>query len=398
MRKNIFTQRRQSGAFTLVELLVVIAIIGILIALLLPAVQAAREAARRMQCTNHLKQLMLTFHNHHDVHNYFPNANWQRSMGVLQTDNESYRTHASFIIPLLPFIEQQAIYEKIMSRFNVAGVAPYPSFGLDLDPNDNPYCAQITTLLCPSDAAGSKANNEIGWTSYHGCYGDYSTNAVANHPRGFLRRGYPSIVAIHGSGATNSDTGGVLSFGGVTDGTSNTIVLSEVAIGRHFSGGRGPLRGSLASQDILANGTTIPNLCAARKASGSDVEPTVTAAVTSGEESFRWPGRAYSYGRPCIVGFYTTLPPNQPSCASAATGMPDTAPVMISASSYHTGGANAAFADGSVTFISSTINAGDPTTIMTLTPPGRAKYTGPSEWGVWGALGTPGCGETASAL
>ena len=100
-RKNL----RQLSGFTLVELLVVIAIIGMLIALLLPAVQAAREAARRMQCTNHLKQMGLAVHNYHDVYNAIPPA----VTGVS-------RAGGNFFMWILPFMEQQAIYESVFTK------------------------------------------------------------------------------------------------------------------------------------------------------------------------------------------------------------------------------------------------------------------------------------------
>jgi len=90
---------RKRHGFTLVELLVVIAIIGILIALLLPAVQAAREAARRSQCTNNLKQIALAVHNYHDTYKVFPIGNWTTAYGT-------------WLVSLLPFIEQQALADR----------------------------------------------------------------------------------------------------------------------------------------------------------------------------------------------------------------------------------------------------------------------------------------------
>ena len=123
-------------AFTLVELLVVIAIIGILVALLLPAVQAAREAARRTQCVNHLHQLGIAMHNHHDVYNEFPPALAQ----MLVPGNTEIKDH-SWTPYVLPYIEQPAIYE----RYN---------FNLRWDEGTNtaaggPIREQIKTFLCP---------------------------------------------------------------------------------------------------------------------------------------------------------------------------------------------------------------------------------------------------------
>ncbi|MDR1491209.1 MAG: DUF1559 domain-containing protein, partial [Planctomycetaceae bacterium] len=100
-------QRHGSWAFTLVELLVVIAIIGVLIALLLPAVQAAREAARRMTCTNHQKQVVMAFHNYHDICNALPCGFWGN-------------TYETWIVTILPYIEQTSLYNSYNHNANVA--------------------------------------------------------------------------------------------------------------------------------------------------------------------------------------------------------------------------------------------------------------------------------------
>ena len=125
-------------AFTLVELLVVIAIIGILIALLLPAVQAAREAARRSQCSNNLKQLGLALHNYHDTFKAQP----PRQGGPLWSGGSLTNPprHSAFV-NLLPFIEQDARYSQIMtSQLNAwSGGA------------DSGYVGEIAPFICPSD-------------------------------------------------------------------------------------------------------------------------------------------------------------------------------------------------------------------------------------------------------
>ena len=103
--------RRRSTGFTLVELLVVIAIIGILIALLLPAVQAAREAARRSQCTNNIKQLALAMHNYHDVYKIFPRSCYGGNDAVRPWNNwERFGANG----PILPFVEHKALADQFL--------------------------------------------------------------------------------------------------------------------------------------------------------------------------------------------------------------------------------------------------------------------------------------------
>lgn len=105
---NFFQQSRRRNGFTLVELLVVIAIIGVLVGLLLPAVQAAREAARRMQCSNNLKQLGLAMHNYHDVNKQF-SMNWFDAASV-------GGNNLSSLVGILPYVEQSSLYEGIDMR------------------------------------------------------------------------------------------------------------------------------------------------------------------------------------------------------------------------------------------------------------------------------------------
>lgn len=183
--------RRRSG-FTLVELLVVIAIIGILVALLLPAVQAAREAARRTQCLNNLKQIGLALHNYHDTYKVFP-------FGQGGTANRY-----SALSLMLPFMEQAPLHSQI--DFNYAPTAPV---------NDAARLTELSTFRCPSDLRNPQP--QMGG----------ATNYMANKGAGIVWQ------TATGPNAGLPDPNGVLFFGSSTrmadilDGTSNTAAFSE---------------------------------------------------------------------------------------------------------------------------------------------------------------------------
>ncbi len=208
------SRRNRQLGFTLVELLVVIAIIGILVALLLPAVQAAREAARRMSCTNNMKQLALALHNYHDVHKLFPpgnmtsnkmnfaNANWCSSGGTAET-------RASWTVLILPFIEGQNQYARFdfgatfTSTSNVPGVAA----------NDNEFKTNNPNFQCPSDPNSTPTNNNC---SYFGVQGGGPTPACSTQSG--QRVFYLNGVLIHN---------GEIGMASLTDGSSNVFLLGE---------------------------------------------------------------------------------------------------------------------------------------------------------------------------
>ena len=148
-----------SPGFTLIELLVVISIIGILIALLLPAVQAAREAARRAQCVNNLKQLALAAHNYESANGCFPMGTPVKvatfSAGWIQAGDYDYG-HSLFVA-MLPQLEQSALYNAVNFSVNI-----------DLPQNMTIQRSQINSLLCPSDSAASQIDTLTMWATYPG--------------------------------------------------------------------------------------------------------------------------------------------------------------------------------------------------------------------------------------
>ncbi|MDR0338305.1 MAG: DUF1559 domain-containing protein, partial [Planctomycetaceae bacterium] len=166
--------------FTLVELLVVIAIIGVLIALLLPAVQAAREAARRMQCSNQLHQIGIALHNYHDINSVFPSvmcghmgpSEDERNWGVI-----------SMYIPLLVFIEQESRYQ---SYVQYSSDRIWPAYNANIDA----LKGKIPAYACPSDSESSKPSSGVSNVikiSYHTSWGDavYNVCETRKNPRGF---------------------------------------------------------------------------------------------------------------------------------------------------------------------------------------------------------------------
>jgi prepilin-type N-terminal cleavage/methylation domain-containing protein/prepilin-type processing-associated H-X9-DG protein len=367
--------------FTLIELLVVIAIIAILIALLLPAVQQAREAARRTQCKNNLKQLGLALHNYHDVYNMFVFRKGGTNGAGNAARNDGNYNRLSGMVMLLPYLDQAGYYNQIMNGdpTNAAawasgavpsgGAAPWSGW-----PVWNR--GQMEALRCPSDPGIITARGTCNYA--------FSIGDVINGNR--------DGTQANGLFAASTSTTGAKQYGvrDVTDGTSNTIAFSERVQANFDIGTRSaPLvrEGCLTS---VATITTNPGACLAAVAaasSGGRYTNTGTASpsfnLVKGKFSSIWMD-AQSEN----VGFLTVISPNGPSCNNdAATGADSVSPVL-SASSYHAGGVNALLADGSVRFIGDNIDTGNLAVAAVLN-------SGPSPYGVWGSLGTRGGGEPA---
>lgn len=343
---------RPVAGFTLVELLVVIAIIGVLVALLLPAVQAAREAARRSQCSNALKQFGLALHNYADVNKVFPS---RRGGSVGASSATGNQRRLSAFIPLLPFIEQKPLADAIAGGGTYSGTT-YPPGG----PNAwntayPPFQTQVPLLLCPSDKTPPPVNT-AGRNSYAFSLGDTIVSVNANDK---LMRG------IFGSQLCKG-------FKDLTDGTSNTIAMSE----RVWSGA---VAARTANQDEakavsamnVSSINTNPSTCLAKATNGVEFN----SIQIKGKFGALW-----SDGQAERVGFNTVLPPNAPSCTNDGDTNADSNGSLLSPASYHPNGVNALMADGSVRFVTQNINCGN--TAAAPVASGRSPY------GVWGALGS----------
>lgn len=220
---------RQRAGFTLVELLVVIAIIGVLVSLLLPAVQSAREAARRSQCMNNLKQMGLGVHSYNDVHQVMPAGNYHSVFG-------------SWLVHILPYIEQQALH----SQFRNDGMSGYPNTGIRYGSTENlPVTrTQLKVYVCPSDTKSAVAGliNGVTFHNYVANYGNTTRGRLS--PVGTSSTGQPNMYGgapfievimqnVPTAYITHDNTyKPVVRMAEITDGTSNTLALSETVQGK----------------------------------------------------------------------------------------------------------------------------------------------------------------------
>jgi prepilin-type N-terminal cleavage/methylation domain-containing protein len=211
--------RPQQRAFTLVELLVVITIIGILIALLLPAVQAAREAARRMQCGNNLKQLGLALHGYHATYGVLPAG----TTGSGTVSGTTFRRQ-SWPVTIYPFMEQQSLYDRYNPNLNGVGNTNWWGTANSNPAVGGPACQPLATILCPSDGMGGSTRTYSGGIVF--CLSNYMA-FLGDKP--FLFSKPPPAQPA----AKRTAFGYRVwrSFAEFKDGTSNTMMLGEYLTG-----------------------------------------------------------------------------------------------------------------------------------------------------------------------
>lgn len=262
------TRGRRSRGFTLVELLVVIAIIAILVALLLPAVNAAREAARRMQCTNNVRNIVLATHNYESANRTFPPAVvtretlTQRKADIVAIQQGS-RFYANWAILILPFIEESALFQQFKLKSD-AGLAITINDPLNLVPRG----AELSVMLCPSDVGkGKRCSLNLGnWAR-----GNYGINGAQFLPACQKERFDDSYCATNVRHNENKFTVGTALIGRgfqikkLKDGTSKTMMFGEMRVGLSERDRRGVWAMGLIGSSIhwrhASNRVNSPNSC-----------------------------------------------------------------------------------------------------------------------------------------
>ncbi len=296
--------RPRRKAFTLVELLVVIAIIGILVALLLPAVQAAREAARRMQCSNNLKQMALAVHNYADTYDAFPYA---------------YQQTISLHARILPFMEQGNLSQLV--NYNLSWNDPSNAVAVN---------TKVPAFVCPSDI--NKLPISLGATNNY--YGNMGTNLLYQAPPTLASD--PNYGMPPHNGAFSASI--AVRFADFLDGTSNTAMFSEKNRGDGSNGISSP------ESDTYRPGTfpATPD-----QAMADCLAVNVNDLSKQGYSNV---GAPWMQPYHSVSVYYHILPPNSRSC------MFPPGRIASTAGSRHPGGVEVAMSDGSVRFISRTIN------------------------------------------
>jgi prepilin-type N-terminal cleavage/methylation domain-containing protein len=297
MPTNSRSRKARYSGFTLIELLVVIAIIAILVALLLPAVQQAREAARRTSCTNNLKQVGLALHNYHDKFKLFPYG-WD-------TRGAGWSTH------ILPDIEQQSLYDTLI--FQEGGLGNWNAAG---SPNTAACGTLISTFRCPSMSVKEHITNQSIPNRVPASYRGNASSTATSDDESTKRPGTTSLEQTKQDGIFFACSS--VRIRDIRDGTTNTILIGE----------------SYTDPDFAQDGNAMDYWYIG----SPQADPCGCSGSTSGTEFTEFVG---STGVPMNVRFNATL-----------TGYEK----EISFGSYHTGGAFFCLADGSVRFISEHIN------------------------------------------
>ncbi len=347
--------RKRTG-FTLIELLVVIAIIAVLVALLLPAVQSAREAARRAQCVNNLKQLGLALHNYNDVFSVLP---FGKGANYMKTDMNApmyarWSTHSQ----ILPQIEQGPLFNSINFAFapetpnlGAAGMGFMPAYQNPQRQNMTASNLMVAAFLCPSDATTSGVSP--GYNSYVGNEGSWLCDACEATPSTMMPGELPRGPFYNMSSVR---------LASMTDGTSQTAFFSE----RRRGNGNPNPRTDMFQMGDASSVTQTYNNCAS-------LNPATSMQLTSLMNA------AWVIGDMTCTTYNHVSTPNTRTCAAmdssmTMSGMMVNMAVQLPPSSLHPGGVNILLGDGSVRFIKDSIN-----------------------FNVWRGLSTRNAGEILSA-
>ena len=407
-------QSRRLSGFTLVELLVVIAIIGVMVGLLLPAVQAAREAARRMSCGNNFKQIGLAIHNYHAAYDQLPkhgtgtpnrsgsNPEGTNAAGAPRSNS---RLEVSFLVSLTPFIEQQALWEQISNPLQdratgaiFPGMGPCPRRSINHHNNVryDPWLTEVSGFRCPSDpGVGLPAQ---GRTNYVACIGDSTVQIIGKFDDNQVQTTARAI-------ATRAGCRGVFvprensKFRDILDGLSNTICCGEVSsdLGDNHVTTRAAMTPiSTASGGVAIAGGTI--------SCDRDIDPlrprfwrpTFTMALHQGGGTEPEQRRGYKWAmcRSIWGKFNTIRPPNSPLCMTNNNFNDG----ILPPSSRHQGGCHVLMTDGAVKFVTDSIEAGNQMSAHVGDQAFHLPAGSPSPFGLWGALGTRAARETKTTL
>jgi prepilin-type N-terminal cleavage/methylation domain-containing protein/prepilin-type processing-associated H-X9-DG protein len=362
--KTSLRRLKAPRAFTLIELLVVIAIIAVLIALLLPAVQAAREAARRIQCTNNLKQIALASHNYHSANLCFPRGTYYKYSTVCS----QWTPGSSFFVGLLPYFEQNQVANTFNFSFSPYQIANSTVMGIGMTALWCPSDGTVSNMasITPSSLWGACATAFTPIKAYHTSYGGNAGTIpqFAIGPNG-IDANYSSIVTA-GNGVIYF--GSAVPISGITDGTSNTLLIGE----RNFS----------------------------------KAKPTSLQSTTM----------FWFSGYPSDTGVTSLFPINtwklQPPSFTApyeSTYLDLGNPSTLAAGSNHPGGVNYAMCDGTVRFLKDTVSSWrrSPTTLLPInlsyvgaTSTGLNTYLNSGVYlqqGIYQSLSTRAGGEVISA-
>lgn len=382
--------------FTLLELIVVIAIVGVLLALLLSAVQNARESARRVQCQTRLKNLALAIHNYHSAFDQLPmqgGGTAERNGVRTSPDDASNHHRLNYAVAVLPMLEQQLLWEIISNPWTdpttgktFPAMGPVPWYNILRGSQKHlyaPWQENLPAFRCPSDPSVGQSSGAINFAA---CVGDgireigcavgkpqwaHQNDETPRRYDDSTKRGlFANWVAYR--------------FAECHDGLSQTLLLGEILVN---AGDR-----STGSQVAIG----IPGIVDYPSRCEAWIDPRRPRFFRLGA-NLEPRGNRWADAAPTFSGFTTVLAPNQPSCSETPSvpAHPNWFGGIFSAASHHPGLVQVTLADGSIRTITNSIDTGDSSNHRSvysgnqLNPPGSE-----SPYGVWGALGTRSANES----